>query len=209
MALFCGAYWAGSVLFPWEALERAVAALPAGPGELVANLLFRWGAAPTALLLVLIATLWRVPSSAMFLEPRSGCATLSSQLGIGTLVGIGCAIPVLIGMSIGSEHHVVPTFVPWAMAGNCFSDFYKEFIFRGFLLGGLIHYDLDRTSALLISASLSALSHFLASPLELSGAFIISLLWGIMTLRCRSLLPAYIAHLCVDMALMQLRGIII
>lgn len=176
--------------------------------EILANTLFRWGAAPSAIILYLIARLHhRIPKEGLNLSITVGPWSLGKQSVVGLIAGIVCAIPAFIGMLLFSEHRLTWSFEPYAFIGNVFSDFYKEFMYRGYLLGAITYRSQDPVAAIILSSSLCAVGHIFATTPETIAIFFITALWAILTIRSRSLLPAYIAHLIMDLTLMQLRGI--
>lgn len=86
------------------------------------------------------------------------------------------------------------------MLANFVSNFYEEFIFRGAILG-LLLYVMGRERswlAAIISAVLFCQGHLQYPPLLLSTVFVAGVVWAWMTIRYRSLWPAWVSHTVAD-----------
>ena len=83
---------------------------------------------------------------------------------------------------------------------NFVSNFYEEFIFRGAILGLLLAVmGRQRTwPAALISAVLFCQGHLQYPPALLATVLIAGLVWAWMTIRYRSLWPAWVSHTLAD-----------
>lgn len=83
---------------------------------------------------------------------------------------------------------------------NFASNFYEEFIFRGAILGLLLKVMDGRRTwvATLISALLFCVGHRQYPPALLATVFVAGLVWAWMTVRYRSLWPAWFSHTLAD-----------
>ncbi len=110
-------------------------------------------------------------------------------------------------------------FLLWARGQNPFRDYYRpyvslaslspsgfliglflymwgwEFLFRGFLLFGLLPY--SRTLAVLYPTLLFTLAHWGKPIPELIGSFFAGLILAVVSMTCRSFLPAFLTHFLV------------
>jgi hypothetical protein len=87
----------------------------------------------------------------------------------------------------------------WSFLGNLFSNFYEEWIFRGFLFVVAIQVTSSRVAAAIVTSALFAAVHT-QYPWALRGLIFFSTLTACwVLLRLRSLWPAWIAHQVVDM----------
>lgn len=86
------------------------------------------------------------------------------------------------------------------MFANYVSNFYEEFIFRGAILGLLMKAMDDKRPwlATSISALLFCQGHLHYPPLLLSTVFVAGVTWSYMTLRYKSLWPAWLSHTLAD-----------
>ncbi|BAH40440.1 MAG TPA: CPBP family intramembrane metalloprotease [Gemmatimonas aurantiaca] len=86
------------------------------------------------------------------------------------------------------------------LLANFVSNFYEEFIFRGVILGLLLAV-LGRERAwwaTIISAALFCQGHLQYPPLLLATVFVAGVVWAWLTVRYRSLWPAWISHTLAD-----------
>lgn len=83
---------------------------------------------------------------------------------------------------------------------NFVSNFYEEFIYRGVILGLLlVVMDRQRTwPAAVISALLFCQGHLHYPALLIAAVFVAGLTWAWMTIRYRSLWPAWVSHTLAD-----------
>lgn len=93
----------------------------------------------------------------------------------------------------------------WKIAGNVFSNFFEEFIYRGFLLAGLTILVGFWPAAILTSLAFgfSHEQYPLALQLFITGT---SLLWCWIVRRSRSIWAAWGAHMIVDIVMDALWG---
>ena len=83
---------------------------------------------------------------------------------------------------------------------NFASNFYEELIYRGVILGLLLKV-LGRQRAwpaALISAALFCQGHLHYPPALVAAVFVAGLVWAWMTIRYRSLWPAWVSHTLAD-----------
>ena len=83
---------------------------------------------------------------------------------------------------------------------NFVSNFYEEFIFRGAILGALLAVlgAERRWVATLLSAALFCQGHLQYPPPLLATVFVAGVLWAWLTVRYRSLWPAWLSHTLAD-----------
>jgi len=87
--------------------------------------------------------------------------------------------------------------VPWKIAGNIFSNFYEEFIFRGFMLTALAAA-IGFWPAAIVSSAMWGFTHN-QYPLSLQALIAaIGIYWSYLTRRARSLWTPYSAHMVLD-----------
>jgi membrane protease YdiL (CAAX protease family) len=86
------------------------------------------------------------------------------------------------------------------LLANFVSNFYEEFVFRGAILGFLLEVlGRDRSwPAALISAALFCQGHLHYPPPLVATVFVAGLAWAGMTIRYRSLWPAWLSHTVAD-----------
>ena len=91
----------------------------------------------STLMAVVSAVLWLVMARRGILpKPQLGGFGKAMLPGlIGGLVGLAASIAVAFITMPNSVHWIAPN--AWKIGGNIFSNFYEEFVFRGFLLTGL------------------------------------------------------------------------
>jgi membrane protease YdiL (CAAX protease family) len=89
---------------------------------------------------------------------------------------------------------------PWGVAGNVFSNFYEEFIFRGFILAGLAVV-FGFWPAAIVASGLWAAQHtqFPLSLRMLIGC--IGIFWCWIRIRARTLWAPYLSHEIMDTVL--------
>jgi membrane protease YdiL (CAAX protease family) len=126
-------------------------------------------------------------------RPREAwLAGVVSGLGLTALV---MATLAALGALVFEPHPNWPV-----MFANFVSNFYEEFIFRGAILGLLLKaLDGRRTwLAALISALLFCQGHLHYPPALVATVFVAGLVWAWMTIRYRSLWPAWVSHTLSD-----------
>ena len=86
---------------------------------------------------------------------------------------------------------------PWKIAGNLFSNFYEEFLFRGFILVALTAV-FGFWPAAVLSSVMWAATHT-QYPLSLQAMIALTgLLFAFIAMRCKSLLAPYVGHTVID-----------
>jgi membrane protease YdiL (CAAX protease family) len=117
-------------------------------------------------------------------------AGLISGLGLSALVP---AVLAVLGTVVIEPHPNWPV-----LFANFVSNFYEEFIYRGVILGLLLKV-LDRPPAAAIIASALFCQGHLHYPAPLiATVFVAGLTWAWLTIRYRSLWPAWISHTLAD-----------
>jgi membrane protease YdiL (CAAX protease family) len=130
--------------------------------------------------------------------PQLGPPT-ARQLGAGVVGGIVALIASVIFVYFlfppGTVHWIDP--VPWKIAGNLFSNFYEEFIYRGFMLvilGAAIGF----WPAAVISSAMWAYTHS-QYPISLQALIMaVGIYFSWLTHRVRSLWTPYASHMVLD-----------
>ena len=118
--------------------------------------------------------------------------------GVGS--GLGLTALVLAVMAAMGAYAVEPHPNYPVLFANFVSNFYEEFIFRGAILGFLLKVlgDERRWAAAVISSLLFCQGHLHYPPLLLGTVFVAGLVWAWMTIRYRSLWPAWLSHTVAD-----------
>lgn len=118
----------------------------------------------------------------------------------GLLSGLGLTALVL-GVVAALGALVLQPHPDWPVVfANFVSNFYEEFIFRGAILGLLLKV-LGRERAwvaTIISALLFCQGHLQYPPALLATVFVAGVVWAWMTVRYRSLWPAWLSHTLAD-----------
>jgi membrane protease YdiL (CAAX protease family) len=117
---------------------------------------------------------------------------LASGLGLTVLVA---AVFAALGPLALEPHPNWPV-----LFANFVSNFYEEFVFRGVILGLLLKaLDRPRTwPAAVISALLFCQGHLHYPAPLVATVFVAGLVWAWMTIRYRSLWPAWLSHTLAD-----------
>lgn len=117
---------------------------------------------------------------------------LVSGLGLTALVMAALAA---LGALVYEPHPNYPV-----MFANYVSNFYEEFIFRGAILGLLLKAMDGKNpwTATVISAVLFCQGHLQYPPLLLATVFVAGVTWSWMTIRYKSLWPAWMSHTVAD-----------
>lgn len=112
---------------------------------------------------------------------------------------------LLTGVVAGAIATLGPLVIAWhpdypVMLANFISNWYEEFVFRGVILALLLHALGDRPAwiATTISALLFLQGHLTYPPALLAAVFVGGYLWAWMTIRYRSLWPAWLSHTVAD-----------
>jgi len=115
---------------------------------------------------------------------------------LGGFVVITITVGALYALGHGGAFHA-PRVDPWLMAGNAFSNFFEELIFRGFLLTALMAALGFWPAAILSSIAFGAVhTQF---PLEIQVLVgVAGFVWCVVAVRARSLLAPYISHMTLD-----------
>lgn len=136
---------------------------------------------------------WRGLALGLPERPREAWLVgIGSGLGLTALV---VAAAATLGPLVIEPHPNYPV-----MFANFVSNFYEEFIFRGAILGLLLAVlgDRRRWLAAPISAVLFCQGHLQYPPVLLATVFVAGLVWAWMTIRYRSLWPAWLSHTVAD-----------
>lgn len=126
-------------------------------------------------------------------RPREAwLAGIGSGLGLTALV---IAVLAALGALVREPNPDWPV-----IAANFASNFYEEFVFRGVILGLLLKVlgDERRWVAIVLSALLFCQGHLTYPPALLATVLVAGLAWAWMTVRYRSLWPAYVSHCVAD-----------
>lgn len=117
---------------------------------------------------------------------------IGSGLGLTALV---LAVLAAMGAYAFEPHPNYPL-----LFANFASNFYEEFIFRGAILGCLVKVlgDDRRWTAAIISAVLFCQGHLQYPPPLLATVFVAGLVWAWVTIRYKSLWPAWVSHTLAD-----------
>ena len=118
----------------------------------------------------------------------------------GVLSGLGLTVLVLVtlktlGPVVFQPHPNWPV-----LFANVASNFYEEFIYRGVILGLLLKVlgGQHRWLAALLSALLFSQGHLHYPAILLAVVLVGGLTWAWLTLRYRSLWPAWVSHMVAD-----------
>ena len=130
--------------------------------------------------------------------PRLGPPS-ARQLGAGVVGGIVTLIATVVFIYVifppNTIHWIDP--VPWKIAGNVFSNFYEEFVYRGFMLvalGAAIGF----WPAAIISSAMWGYTHN-QYPLSLQALIMASgVYFSWLTRRAQSLWTPYASHMVLD-----------
>ncbi len=144
----------------------------------------------SALWLWLARARWVKPLS---LDFNGGVAAWGILSGV---VVIAITVVALYALGYGNLFHA-PRIDPWLMAGNTFSNFFEELIFRGFLLVTLTAALGFWPAAILSSIAFGAVhAQF---PIEIQVLVgVAGFIWCIVAARAKSLLAPYISHMTLD-----------
>lgn len=144
------------------------------------------------------AILWWVLSRQRLMMPMP-LGNFRASLPIGIAAGLLSLILLLAlawaTMPAGTIHWIDPQ--PWKIAGNIFSNFFEEFIFRGFILIALMAV-IGFWPAAIVSSVMWAALHT-QYPLEFQAFIAFSgVLWAWAGRCVRSLWAPYTAHMTLD-----------
>jgi membrane protease YdiL (CAAX protease family) len=114
---------------------------------------------------------------------------------MGGIVSAVAALGIFTGLKLGAIH--AAHFDPWIATANLFSNFYEEFVFRGFLLAALTAVFGFWPAAILSSVAFGA-THA-QYPLVLQAIIsVFGLAWCWIVRRTGSAWSAWIAHMGLD-----------
>ena len=123
---------------------------------------------------------------------------------IGAFGAIALVLVVLIATGQGSAIRWIDP-DPWSIAGNVFSNFYEEFIFRGFLLAALAAV-IGFLPAAAVTSALWAATHT-QYPLSLQiTIFVVGVVLAWLAQSARTIWAPYGAHMIMDVVLDSLVG---
>jgi len=95
----------------------------------------------------------------------------------------------------GAIHYIEPK--AWSIAGNIFSNFYEEFLYRGFLLVALTAVFGFWPAAVISSVAFGA-SHT-QYPLDVRALISVAgVMWSVVARQARSIWAPYISHMVLD-----------
>ena len=197
LVLLAGAAYAVGLWPTWSVRDAALAqfGFPAYEGV--------WILIPHAFLYSTLAAIfcvitWLLLHRARWLDAPS--FALTGRVALWGLLGGVAALSITFGVIYatgqgGAVH--APTVDPWLMAGNLFSNFFEELIFRGFILVALTAALGFWPAAILSSIGFGAVhTQF---PLELQILIgLVGLVWCFIASRAKSLLAPYISHMLLD-----------
>jgi membrane protease YdiL (CAAX protease family) len=152
----------------------------------------------TTLMAAVSAVLWWALVLAKILPPpKFGNIPASAALGlVGGIAGLALTLlVVLVALPAGTIHWIAPD--PWKIAGNIFSNFYEEFVFRGFVLVALRRVA-GFWPAALVSSAMWAFTH-VQYPMVIQLTILavgVGFCWIMQ--RGRSLWAPYFAHEVLD-----------
>ena len=123
------------------------------------------------------------------------------------IVGFG-VIPLVLGVLMATGQGSMIRWIdpdPWSIAGNVFSNFYEEFIFRGFLLTALAAV-IGFLPAAVVTSVLWAVTHT-QYPLSLQVTiFAVGFVLAWLAQSARTIWAPYGAHMIMDVVLDSLVG---
>lgn len=162
-----------------------------------------WKLIPHALLYSTLSALsalalWLWLARARWVRPLSLAYNRKvAALGIlGGVVVIVISVMALFALGYGGAFHA-PRIDPWLMAGNAFSNFFEELIFRGFLLSVFAAALGFWPAAILSSIAFGAVHS--QYPFELQALVgVAGFVWCLVAAHAKSLLAPYISHMTLD-----------
>jgi membrane protease YdiL (CAAX protease family) len=123
------------------------------------------------------------------------------------IVAFGAIVLVLVVLTATGQGSAIRWIDPdpWSIAGNAFSNFYEEFIFRGFLLTALAAV-IGFLPAAVVTSALWAATHT-QYPLSLQlTIFVVGVLLSWIARNARTLWAPWGAHMIMDVVLDSLVG---
>ena len=140
----------------------------------------------------------------LLLGPRGMSLALPERAKEAWIVGVASGLgltALVLGVVAALGALVLQPHPDWPVTfANFVSNFYEEFIFRGAILGLLVKV-MGREhawGATIISALLFCQGHLQYPPALLATVFVAGVTWAWMTVRYRSLWPAWLSHTLAD-----------
>ena len=148
---------------------------------------------------------WALVRAKLLAGPAFGNFRQAAALGVAAgLAALAVTLIVVrLALPAGAIHWLAP--VPWKIAGNVFSNFYEEFVFRGFVLVALRRVFGFWPAAVLSSAMWAAMHVQFPLALQIS-IFAIGIGFCWIARRAGSLWAPYIAHEVLDLLADSLIG---
>lgn len=156
-----------------------------------------------AFMLTLMLVVWGV-IGLLLLGPRGTSLGLPSRPREAWVVGVlsGLALTVLVLITLRTMGPVsIEPHPNWSVLfANFLSNFYEEFIYRGVILGLLLWALTGRYRwlAALLSALLFTQGHLHYPPILVAAVLVAGLTWSWLTIRYKSLWPAWVSHMVAD-----------
>ena len=199
--VYTSGFWPNSLVLRYGMEGLGTPAYEGFFGAFIPHLLFY-----STLPALLAGLMWVALSrQRMIIPPPLG--NVRAGIPIGIAVGLASLAALLILawalMPAGTIHWIDPQ--PWKIAGNIFSNFYEEFIFRGFILIALTAVVGFWPAAVISSALWAALHTQFPLPFQLYLVFC-GLLWAWAGRKARSLWAPYSAHMTLDLVADSLIG---
>lgn len=140
---------------------------------------------------------WALVTAGMLPPPRFGNVKRSLVLGVAG--GIAAVVLSLAAVWIVAPAGTIRWIDPngWKIAGNLFSNFFEEFIFRGFVLVGL-QAVAGFWPAAIISAAMWALLHTQFPPLIQGSIFLVGIGFAWLVRSAGSIWAPYVGHEVLD-----------
>jgi membrane protease YdiL (CAAX protease family) len=125
----------------------------------------------------------------------------------GAVSGVGLLVVLAVVLALLGQLRLALDFNVPLLFGNVFSNFYEELIYRGIVLGIGVKYTRQEPVAIAMSVIVFSRGH-LHYPWQLVLVVIgAGILWAAMTLKYRSLWPAYASHMVSDVLARILFGV--
>lgn len=198
IVLFCAALALASLYWPSEWLRNHVLEEFGNPKYEGVWILIPHVFLYTTLAAVVSAVLWVVLTAAGLLPAMPFRFNFDVTLW-GVAAGVG-GLAVALGYFAffyppGTLHYIEPKL--WSIAGNVFSNFYEEFLYRGFLLVALTAVFGFWPAALITSVAFGA-SH-VQYPVDLRAMIsVVGFGWAVAARQSNSIWAPYIGHMLLD-----------
>ena len=140
---------------------------------------------------------WALVVARVLPPPEFGNVRVSAVTGlVGGVVGLALTLlVVLAALPAGTIHWIAPD--PWKIAGNVFSNFYEEFVFRGFVLVALRRVA-GFWPAALLSSAMWAFTHVQYPMVIQLTILVVGVGFCWIMKRAGSLWAPYVAHEVLD-----------